>query len=294
MSEELTPDSVLASEIAAEQQYVDEVYVQLEVSTQSAMALAQEGRNRGRLEHEGGLVERDAMVFQAAKRIAQLDAAHEGLVFGRLDLDPSIDPEPRYIGRIGVRNADRDVLLIDWRAPAAGVFYQATAAEPHDVVRRRVLRCAGPQVVGVEDELLDAAAMERSEVDLPIVGEGALMAQLSRARDRSMHSIVATIQAEQDQAIRAPGEVSTMRWVVRRSAAARSVPVLSRSIATSTIGASAYWPATTAGLWVPSGSGFKRRRMVSVQGSRLRRSERAVSLTCARSRRSLASCAAVW
>ena len=30
------------------------------------------------------------------------------------------------------------------------------------------------------------------------------MAQLSRARDRSMHSIVATIQAEQDQAIRAP------------------------------------------------------------------------------------------
>ena len=31
------------------------------------------------------------------------------------------------------------------------------------------------------------------------------MAQLSRARDRSMHSIVATIQAEQDLAIRAPG-----------------------------------------------------------------------------------------
>ena len=30
------------------------------------------------------------------------------------------------------------------------------------------------------------------------------MAQLSRARDRSMHSIVATIQAEQDLAIRAP------------------------------------------------------------------------------------------
>ena len=30
------------------------------------------------------------------------------------------------------------------------------------------------------------------------------MAQLSRARDRSMHSIVATIQAEQDEVIRAP------------------------------------------------------------------------------------------
>ena len=136
------------------------------------------------------------------RRIAQLDAAHEGLVFGRLDLREELDPEPRYIGRIGLRDANRDSLLIDWRAPAAAVFYQATAAEPHDVVRRRVLRCSGPQVVGVEDELLDAEV----ETDLPIVGEGALMAQLSRARDRSMHSIVATIQAEQDQAIRAPGK----------------------------------------------------------------------------------------
>ena len=96
------------------------------------------------------------MVFQAAKRIAQLDAAHEGLVFGRLDLDRELDPEPRYIGRIGLRDEHRDSLLIDWRAPAAAVFYQATAAEPHDVVRRRVLRCTGPRVVGVEDELLDA------------------------------------------------------------------------------------------------------------------------------------------
>ena len=195
-------DELEAREIAAEQAYVDEVYVQLEASARNAQALAREGHSRGRLGHEGGLVERDAMVFQAAKRIAQLDAAHEGLVFGRLDLDPSIDAQPRYIGRIGVRDADRDVLLIDWRAPAAGVFYQATAAEPQGVVRRRVLRSAHRTVVGVEDELLDDSA----ETDLPIVGEGALMAQLSRARDRSMHSIVATIQAEQDKAIRAPGK----------------------------------------------------------------------------------------
>ncbi len=193
-------DDVLAAELAAEQTFVDRVYVQLEKSARNARELAREGHGRGRLGHEGGLVERDAMVFQAAKRIAQLDAAHEGLVFGRLDLRPTLDPEPRYIGRIGLRDEHRDSLLIDWRAPAAAVFYQATAAEPQDVVRRRVLRCAGPTVVGVEDELLDAEA----ETDLPIVGEGALMAQLSRARDRSMHSIVATIQAEQDKAIRAP------------------------------------------------------------------------------------------
>ncbi|GAW51935.1 MULTISPECIES: HelD family protein [unclassified Nocardioides] len=195
-------DELVEREIAHEQEVVDRVYVQLANSARAAQELAREGHSRGRLGHEGGLVERDAMVFQAAKRIAQLDAAHEGLVFGRLDLLPELDPEPRYIGRIGLRDANRDSLLIDWRAPAAAVFYQATAAEPHDVVRRRVLRCTGPRVVGVEDELLDAEA----ETDLPIVGEGALIAQLSRARDRSMHSIVATIQAEQDKAIRAPGK----------------------------------------------------------------------------------------
>nr|WP_067437920.1 UvrD-helicase domain-containing protein [Nocardioides jensenii] len=195
-------DDVAVREVAAEQAFVDRVYRQLGESTAAAQQLAREGHDRGRLGHEGGLVERDAMVFQAAKRIAQLDAAHEGLVFGRLDMRPELDPEPRYVGRIGLRDANRDSLLIDWRAPAAAVFYQATAAEPHDVVRRRVLRAAGPKVTGVEDELLDDSV----DTDLPIVGEGALMAQLSRARDRSMHSIVATIQAEQDKAIRAPSK----------------------------------------------------------------------------------------
>jgi DNA helicase IV len=195
-------EELVENEVAQEQAFVDRVYVQLEKSARAAQELAREGHGRGRLGHEGGLVERDAMVFQAAKRIAQLDAAHEGLVFGRLDLRPELDAAPRYVGRIGLRDANRDSLLIDWRAPAAAVFYQATAAEPQNVVRRRVLRSAGPQVVGVEDELLDSDV----ETDLPIVGEGALMAQLSRARDRSMHSIVATIQAEQDKAIRAPGK----------------------------------------------------------------------------------------
>jgi DNA helicase IV len=189
-------------EVEQEQAFVDRVYVQMEASAAAAKELAREGHARGRLGHDGGLVERDAMVFQAARRMAQLDAAHEGLVFGRLDLRPERDAEPRYIGRIGLRDAHRDTLLIDWRAPAAAVFYQATAASPQDVVRRRVLRSSGRKVLGVEDELLDDSV----ETDLAIGGAGALRAQLSRPRDRSMHSIVATIQAEQDRAIRAPAK----------------------------------------------------------------------------------------
>jgi DNA helicase IV len=191
-------DSTLVREIAGEQAFVDVVYRRLDEAAEQAKALAVEGHGRGRLGHEGGLVERDAMVYQAARRIATLDAAHEGLVFGRLDL---IDGDARYIGRIGLRDAEREVLLVDWRAPAASVFYQATAQEPAGVVRRRVLHCKGQTVETIEDELLDAAAAPKG---LAVVGEGALLAQISRARDAHMHSVVATIQKEQDEAIRAP------------------------------------------------------------------------------------------
>jgi len=190
-------------EIAHEQAYVDRVYARLDEASRTARSLVAEGYARASVGHEGALVERDAMVYQASKRVAALDAAHDGLVFGRLDL---VDGEARYIGRIGVRDADRDVLLVDWRAPAASLFYQATAQEPAGVVRRRVLRSRRQEVIGVEDDLLDA---ENAPAEMVVVGEGALLASLSRARDASMHSVVATIQKEQDEAIRAPSRGAT-------------------------------------------------------------------------------------
>jgi DNA helicase IV len=191
-------------ELDHEQRFVDQVYRRLEAAAQTARAVAADGHARGRLGNEGGLVERDAMVHHAARRLAMLDAAHEGLVFGRLDMR---DGEARYIGRIGVRDEDREVMLVDWRAPAARVFYQATAQDPMDVVRRRVLRSWQSQVLSIEDDLLDADAAPQ---DMVVVGEGALMAELQRARDASMHSVVATIQKEQDDAIRSPSRAVTV------------------------------------------------------------------------------------
>ena len=190
--------SVDQAEIAAEQAYVDTVYQRLDASADVARSLVAEGMARGQVGNEGGLVERDAMVYQASRRLSALHAAHEGLVFGRLTM---VDGDSRYIGRIGVRDAQRDILLVDWRAPAASLFYSATAQEPSGVVRRRVLRSSGSTVIGIEDDLLDA---DNAPDDLVVVGEGALLASLSRARDATMHSVVATIQKEQDEAIRAP------------------------------------------------------------------------------------------
>lgn len=199
------PADVLARELAVEQAHVDAVYARLDEATRTARTAAEAGHSLYRSDRETwvreedgtALFERDAFAYQAARRLAVLDAEHEGLVFGRLDHD---DREVRYIGRLGVRDEDYEPLVIDWRAPAAEPFYRATPSRPMDVVRRRVLRCRSDRVVGIEDDLLDAS---QQRDDLPIIGEGALMAALSRARGKHMRDIVATIQAEQDEAIRA-------------------------------------------------------------------------------------------
>ncbi len=205
------PDE-FAAEVAAEQAHVDRVYVELDRAAERARSVAAEGMARGRTERLGtasyeeltGLFERDALVFHAARRQHALDSQYEGLVFGRLDLDQPGDGSPerevRYVGRLGVRDQDYEPLVIDWRAPAAAPFYRATPLEPLGVVRRRVLRCRGPVVVGVEDDLMVPEAPD----DLVVLGDGALMAALTRTRGARMRDIVATIQRHQDEAIRAP------------------------------------------------------------------------------------------
>ena len=216
----VTPDAVEA-QIALEQAHVDKVYTELDKATERASLVEAEGLARGRTDRTGdirdeeitGLFERDALVFNANKRRATLETQYEGLVFGRLDLDhhpsgsaagadgaDSTEREIRYVGRLGVRDDDYEPLVIDWRAPAAAAFYRSTPVEPMGVLRRRVLRCKGSDVIGIEDDLMVPEAPD----DLVVVGDGALMAALTRTRGPRMRDIVATIQRHQDEAIRAP------------------------------------------------------------------------------------------
>jgi RecA/RadA recombinase len=205
-----SPD--VEAEVAREQAHVDRVYDELAKATRRAADVEADGLARGRTDRTGdvrdeemtGLFERDALVYAAARRRAMIDTQYEGLVFGRLDLgaerSTAAEREVRYIGRLGVRDDDYEPLVVDWRAPAASAFYRATPVDPMGVVRRRVLRCRGSRVVGVEDDLMVPEAPD----DIVVVGDGALMAALTRSRGRQMRDIVATIQRHQDEAIRAP------------------------------------------------------------------------------------------
>src|SRR5581483_10639566 len=94
--------------------------------------------------------------------------------------------------------------VVDWRAPVAEPFYRATGVSPMGVVRRRhfITRPGhGRELVGLDDEVFDTGAA--GDAGLTVVGEGALLASLDRARTGRMGDIVATIQIEQDEAIRA-------------------------------------------------------------------------------------------
>ncbi|WP_204745188.1 HelD family protein [Glycomyces paridis] len=197
------PANTPEQEIAIEQRFVDRVYDRVDVLRGEAEGNRDSGYAHLAATVPGAQFERDVFVYRAARRIADLDSQHEGMVFGRLDFD---DGKVRHIGRLGVRDEEYRTLLIDWRAPAAAPFYRATAVDRQDVARRRVIRSFGRTVEEISDDLLNDDAAER----LPVVGDGALMAALGRKRTGRMRDIVATIQAEQDAAIRAPGRGATI------------------------------------------------------------------------------------
>ncbi|MFC7405344.1 HelD family protein [Georgenia alba] len=194
------PAATAEAAVAQEQQYVGVVYARLDELRDAYRRRLAQVRSTGAVGTHQNRSERDAFAAHYEDTVARLEMVENRLVFGRLDLRASA--EPRYVGRIGMSDAEHSQLLVDWRAPSAQPFYQATAAHPGDVVRRRHLMTRGRTVVGVEDELLDAEHVD--EVGDGLTGEGALFAAMSAAREGRMSDIVATIQAEQDAVIRSP------------------------------------------------------------------------------------------
>ncbi|MDP1806040.1 MAG: AAA family ATPase, partial [Acidimicrobiales bacterium] len=136
------------------------------------------------------------------RRLADLQVGESGLGFGRID---PLAGDHLYIGRVAVADEDNEPLVVDWRAPAAEPFYRATARHAMGLARRRHLILRGRRVVGHDDELLgEGAEGANGDTDMVLVGEGALLAALGRSRTGRMGDIVATIQREQDEIIRAP------------------------------------------------------------------------------------------
>jgi DNA helicase IV len=188
-------------DLAAEQAHVDRSYARLDQMRAAAAEALQAALAHGK---GGGtyqtLVERDVLVANSVQRMSRLELGAESLCFGRIDRETG---EAFHIGRLAVSDEDHEPLVVDWRAPAAEPFYRATGREPLGLRRRRHFLTEGRVLVDLEDELFGGGEGEGGG-HLGLAGSGALLAALERSRTGRMRDIVATVQREQDEIIRAP------------------------------------------------------------------------------------------
>ena len=142
----------------------------------------------------------DALASEAlgkarAQRLkALVDDGSTPLFFGRLDL--AATHETFHIGRRHILDTKGDPMVVDWRAPIALPFYRATASEPMGVERRRRFGFQRAEITSFEDE-----ALTKGEA----LGTGSriLTEEIERPRVGPMRDIVATIQPDQDEIVRA-------------------------------------------------------------------------------------------
>ncbi|MFJ1554154.1 HelD family protein [Streptomyces mirabilis] len=142
---------------------------------------------------------------QIDERIKALaDLSHTPLFFGRLDYlhAPGADKaegaegERFYIGRRHVHDAEGDPMVIDWRAPVSQPFYRASKKDPMDVGLRRRFGYTSGDLTAYEDEHLSDPSEAAATNKL-------LQQEIERPRVGPMRDIVATIQPEQDEIVRA-------------------------------------------------------------------------------------------
>ncbi|MGQ4361757.1 HelD family protein [Streptomyces sp. SAS_272] len=184
-----------------EQEFIDDLYARVDALRGDAEESVTDALAQGDTPMQARL-ERDILVAERSGLLAALNAVDGSLCFGRVDLASGVH---HHIGRIGLRagDAERTPVLIDWRADVARPFYLATGHTPMGLRRRRHLTSEGRRVTALHDEILDIGDTTRTGHEDP-TGDAVLLAALDSARTGRMHDIVQTIQAEQDEIIRAP------------------------------------------------------------------------------------------
>ncbi|MEU1293628.1 UvrD-helicase domain-containing protein [Streptomyces sp. NPDC005840] len=188
-------------EIRREQDFIDGLYAHVDALRGDTEAGVTDALAQGATPMQARL-ERDILVAERSGLLAALNAVDGSLCFGRVDLASGAS---HHIGRIGLRADDsaRTPLLIDWRAEVARPFYLATGHTPMGLRRRRHLTTDGRTVTALHDEILDLGDATRTGHEDP-TGDAVLLSALDSARTGRMADIVRTIQAEQDEIIRAP------------------------------------------------------------------------------------------
>ncbi|GII88392.1 DNA helicase [Sphaerisporangium siamense] len=181
----IDPDTVLREERA-----------HLAASRDALKAMREHARSLS-ADAAGDWVSRQVLQGLLDQRVTALaDHPDTPLFFGRLDRAGHDDlPLTIHVGRRHVHDDGSRPMVIDWRAPVSRAFYQARPSDPMGVRLRRRFGFHGGELTAYEDEPLDRSA-PRHESRI-------LTEEIERPRTGPMRDIVATIQPDQDEIVRA-------------------------------------------------------------------------------------------
>ena len=205
-----------ADVLAAERQHLRQSREFLELMRQDVLSLRAMGGDRVSQEYL------KADLYRRAEALR--DLPDTPLFFGRLDYQPGAlatahpdgsaadgtgpgeeaGGEQFHVGRRHVHDPHGSPVVVDWRAPVSRPFYRASQAEPMDLERRRRFGFSGGELTAFEDERFGPGA--DASPDLPQPASRILLAEIERPRSGPMRDIVATIQPEQDDIVRAAAD----------------------------------------------------------------------------------------
>jgi len=144
-------------------------------------------------------MDRDEEIERIERRLSTLRRFGLDLCLGRMIA--SDDPEPVYVGRLGLTDLEGRRLLLDWRSPAAEPFFGATHATPMGLDSRRRYRWTRGRITDYWDEVFSPDGFDGHRVSLD--DQSAFIASLGTTRSARMRDVLGTIAVDQDAIIRA-------------------------------------------------------------------------------------------
>ncbi|ANS31641.1 helicase [Rhodococcus opacus] len=143
-------------------------------------------------------MERDLMVHRLNAELRALRRYGLDLCLGHFV--SADNPEPVYIGRLGLMDRAGNQLLVDWRSPVAEPFFGATHGNPMGLARRRRYRWTRGRISDYWDEVFTPDGFAGNAA---LDDQSAFIASLGTNRSARMRDVLGTIQADQDAIIRA-------------------------------------------------------------------------------------------
>lgn len=157
--------------------------------------------------------------------LQQVELAMDEPYFGRIDIEENRTRETLYIGKRGVKDKEENVIVVDWRRPIASVFYNFTPDQPRQTYKitnlngdfSKAVEVLKKRQFTIEKRIIKSIQQEgpsgKSELNKIITAEGsqkrdrasALHSELEKSSTNGhLKEIIATIQTEQNAAIRKP------------------------------------------------------------------------------------------